>query len=638
MAFRGVLSNTAPEVMIVTDIDVGGRASVAYVAEFGPQSAHVGSTAVRARPRMADRPLLNAPYVEGAVAVVERGNIPIVEKARQCQDAGAAAVLVINTDEEPMMTRGHRHSDGWVDAGGDIQIPVLVVPRSAAGLFDGAPVTRIDFGVSSAGLVLSGSEGEIPEGVPSSDGTNQQLVPPRVVLHNRSAGSSSKLSHGSSKARLASHSGNVSESLLREVQWRREATSPEPPSPPPMQPPTQRPPAQQTSFSTQQLPVSPIPHKSSPSSAKMHDSPPASRLEADRQAGAEREQARANERDAEEAASENIEAELRELRARVAAGAYPHIAAAAAATAKLCKCVDCSAEAANNKHAAEKTQPPNGCSSSSAAAAPVEEAQQQQEAEVALKAAALATAEAAAVKAVKAGIAVEQQRAAHAAAASKADAVASEVMELSLQLQDAEQQREQELREHANAEAQASAELGRLGDLLAATESREQSSMADARAAAEAIMTEERAALQAELESALAQTTTALEQVSEVQAADLARLEAATARADSAELKKAALEASALTAAERHEASTAALLERVATAEHAAVQAEHWAASAEARASEAVAELVASKEEQVGVAQDRMVAESQVCAAPYLAKQCSPCRNAMRRDAMLNSM
>ena len=138
--------------MIVTDVEVGGRATVAYVAEFGPQASHVGSAAVRARPRMADRPLLNAPYIEGAIAVVERGNIPVVEKARRCQDAGAAAVIVINTDEEPMMTRGHRHSDGWVDAGGDIEIPVLVVPRSAAGLFDGAPVTRIGFGVASADL------------------------------------------------------------------------------------------------------------------------------------------------------------------------------------------------------------------------------------------------------------------------------------------------------------------------------------------------------------------------------------------------------------------------------------------------------------------------------------------------------
>ena len=46
-------------------------------------------------------------------------------------------MLIVNTDERPLLARGHRHRDGRHDSGSDIDIPVVVVPQSAAAPLSG---------------------------------------------------------------------------------------------------------------------------------------------------------------------------------------------------------------------------------------------------------------------------------------------------------------------------------------------------------------------------------------------------------------------------------------------------------------------------------------------------------------------
>jgi subtilisin family serine protease len=73
-------------------------------------------------PRSACDPL-PAGSLSGAVALVLRGTCPFIEKARHVQEAGAAAMLVINTSEELL--------DGFGGQGQEISIPVGLVTRSA---------------------------------------------------------------------------------------------------------------------------------------------------------------------------------------------------------------------------------------------------------------------------------------------------------------------------------------------------------------------------------------------------------------------------------------------------------------------------------------------------------------------------
>jgi hypothetical protein len=83
---------------------------------------------------MAESDIVNS-EVRGAVVVIQRGAVPLVDKARRAQMAGAAAALIVNTDERPLLAHGHRHRDGSHDLGQDIQIPVLVVSQSAGSMF-----------------------------------------------------------------------------------------------------------------------------------------------------------------------------------------------------------------------------------------------------------------------------------------------------------------------------------------------------------------------------------------------------------------------------------------------------------------------------------------------------------------------
>ena len=174
--------------MYVAPVQFADRASGAIsdqclgvIAEFGSREARLsGVAAVHAVPAMAEAAITNE--VRGTVAVVQRGAVPLVEKARKAQvsassllrrgaaahpltracaaagsqDAGAVGVLIVNTDERPLLARGHRHRDGRHDSGSDIDIPVVVVPQSAAATLSagGAEVTlHLEFDVMASSPV-----------------------------------------------------------------------------------------------------------------------------------------------------------------------------------------------------------------------------------------------------------------------------------------------------------------------------------------------------------------------------------------------------------------------------------------------------------------------------------------------------
>ena len=89
------------------------------------------ASCVLAQPELADRPLTNAAEALGAVVVVKRGGVPFVEKARHAQQAGAAAVVIVNTAHEPYMAHGHTYSDGRVDDGRGLSVPVVCLRYGA---------------------------------------------------------------------------------------------------------------------------------------------------------------------------------------------------------------------------------------------------------------------------------------------------------------------------------------------------------------------------------------------------------------------------------------------------------------------------------------------------------------------------
>ena len=86
-------------------------------------------TPVRAAPPLADGPLTNAEEFEGgkAVALALRGGVNFVEKARAVQAAGAAALIVLNTEVENFVPNAPDDDDG-----ADVTIPVVCVSAAFA--------------------------------------------------------------------------------------------------------------------------------------------------------------------------------------------------------------------------------------------------------------------------------------------------------------------------------------------------------------------------------------------------------------------------------------------------------------------------------------------------------------------------
>ncbi|MDW8253911.1 MAG: S8 family serine peptidase [Chloroflexota bacterium] len=96
-------------------------------AAFGPRlTAPIGPLPIAlvqpSEPRAACDPL-PAGSLAGRVAIIARGICPFVEKARHAQEAGAAAVLIVNSGEQPI--------EGFGGQAEEIRIPVGMIGRSA---------------------------------------------------------------------------------------------------------------------------------------------------------------------------------------------------------------------------------------------------------------------------------------------------------------------------------------------------------------------------------------------------------------------------------------------------------------------------------------------------------------------------
>jgi hypothetical protein len=81
---------------------VDGEPVAFEVALLGvPTAALVRTAAMPVAPLLADAPLRNAAELRGKVAVVQRGGgVRFEEKVRRAQAVGAAALVVINTDDD----------------------------------------------------------------------------------------------------------------------------------------------------------------------------------------------------------------------------------------------------------------------------------------------------------------------------------------------------------------------------------------------------------------------------------------------------------------------------------------------------------------------------------------------------------
>ena len=139
---------------------VAGRSDLAPItanhAQFGPSEVSVhDAQCVQALPRVADRPLTNAQDLVGCVAVIDRGVVPVVEKARRAQQAGAIAVFLINTEEKAFAPSGH-----GADKGKDITIPVVTIPRTAGSQLQALLPQRCSAGFDIAITGQGGGDGE----------------------------------------------------------------------------------------------------------------------------------------------------------------------------------------------------------------------------------------------------------------------------------------------------------------------------------------------------------------------------------------------------------------------------------------------------------------------------------------------
>ena len=106
------------------DVTVGSYSCVGTVAAFGAAGARVSEVpAVVTQPALADSDLQNSALIKGSLAIIERGVVPFVEKARRAQSAEAVAVIFLNTEDKPYVPLG-------MEGDADITIPVMCVKRT----------------------------------------------------------------------------------------------------------------------------------------------------------------------------------------------------------------------------------------------------------------------------------------------------------------------------------------------------------------------------------------------------------------------------------------------------------------------------------------------------------------------------
>ena len=107
-------------------------------AQFGTRAPIAHVAAVLCDPECADQELRNAEQLNQKVAVVKRGGNTFGEKARRAQQAGALALVIINSDNELFAAKGD-------DSASPVTIPVVLVTSDAgtALLQEGSHVTLV---------------------------------------------------------------------------------------------------------------------------------------------------------------------------------------------------------------------------------------------------------------------------------------------------------------------------------------------------------------------------------------------------------------------------------------------------------------------------------------------------------------
>jgi hypothetical protein len=88
-------------------------------------------------PFLGDGPLKQLPGTAragGTAVLLKRGSVPFVEKARRAAGIGAAAVIVVNTEQQHFVMQGHEYNDSLhtgrqIDNGEGLEsLPVICVP------------------------------------------------------------------------------------------------------------------------------------------------------------------------------------------------------------------------------------------------------------------------------------------------------------------------------------------------------------------------------------------------------------------------------------------------------------------------------------------------------------------------------
>ena len=88
-------------------------------------------------PFLGDGPLKQLPATAragGTAVLLKRGGVPFVEKARRAAGIGAAAVIIVNTEQQHFVMQGHQyndslHTDRQTDSGEGLEsLPVICVP------------------------------------------------------------------------------------------------------------------------------------------------------------------------------------------------------------------------------------------------------------------------------------------------------------------------------------------------------------------------------------------------------------------------------------------------------------------------------------------------------------------------------
>lgn len=102
----------------------------AMASNFGASSVNLqGVPLIVVDPFLADTdPLLNSSALRGAIVLCGRGNVPFVEKAKRLQLCEAAAVVFVNTEDQPFCPMSSGNAQPGADEG--VMIPAVCIQKT----------------------------------------------------------------------------------------------------------------------------------------------------------------------------------------------------------------------------------------------------------------------------------------------------------------------------------------------------------------------------------------------------------------------------------------------------------------------------------------------------------------------------